>query len=862
MKTYILQTIVFGLLFLNQNFYSQNESQKWYFGDHAGLDFSTEPPSILTNGSILAYKGCSSISDGVGNLLFYTDGITVWNKNHFVMSNGTGLFGSGGAFQGPLIVKQPGSQTNYFIFTAAQNGGTNGFRYSVVDMTLASGDGSVTIKNFPLYAAPVTEKITGTKHCNGTDVWVVAHDYYTSTFRTYQVSSAGVSTTAVTSTIGSVHTGAIGAMKISAEGKKLGLAIHTATGSVEVFDFNNSTGVISNSLSLLSNFYLPWGLEISPDGTKVYASLGGSSGDIYQWDLCAGNNAAIVSSQINIAPMTNYGKGQLQLASNGKIYVAQPSSGTVFLGVINAPNSAGANCNFVEHGIQYSSNQSTYSLPNFISSLIKIPFTYTVGNSCLTASFSSASFLSTSGTSCSAAGPTAIAESWDFGDPASGSANTSTISNPVHTYPSVGDYTVHLIRYTSCGIDTVKQKVSVKGPALSVFSKTLSCNGLVTASVSTQSPYGPYTYTWMPGGHSSALVNNLSPGIYTITVQGNTQACVKSITTTIATPSVVTLQSTISAINSCTTGKAYIILSGGSGNYGYVWSPGAFTSSFVPGLSSGIYSVTATDNIHQCTHSGTVQVLQWPTPTLTVSGNRKVCKGDSTVLLASGADKFIWWIVTSSTPSSTTSQGFIGPTLAVTPTTSSITYTLEGINTIVVNGTFTMNTCTSSTIVNINVYQNPTITVNGNYTICSGETATVQLLGGDTYTIDGISSGSIAHLTPTVTSSFMISGTTNQAYCSDSETLTIHVNSCTGLKETEAQTGPNVYPNPTTGKIYFEIGADFKVSIYDPSGRLIKEKNLKTPDEVIDLSDYENGIYFLNCEGESVYKNLRVIKIN
>ena len=84
--------------------HSQNETKKWYFGNQAGLDFMTSPPTILTNGVINTVEGCATISDAAGNLLFYTDGITVYNKNHVVMANGTGLNGNSSSTQSAIII--------------------------------------------------------------------------------------------------------------------------------------------------------------------------------------------------------------------------------------------------------------------------------------------------------------------------------------------------------------------------------------------------------------------------------------------------------------------------------------------------------------------------------------------------------------------------------------------------------------------------------------------------------------------------------------------------------------------------------------------------------------------------------------
>jgi len=64
-KKHIL--FVFVLFFFNSQ--SQNETNNWYFGANAGLNFSTIPPTILTNGMLVTSEGCSSISDAFSDFL-------------------------------------------------------------------------------------------------------------------------------------------------------------------------------------------------------------------------------------------------------------------------------------------------------------------------------------------------------------------------------------------------------------------------------------------------------------------------------------------------------------------------------------------------------------------------------------------------------------------------------------------------------------------------------------------------------------------------------------------------------------------------------------------------------------------------
>ena len=56
---------------------AQGEANIWYFGNNAGLDFNTNPPTPLTNGALNTSEGCASVADKNGALVFYTDGITV-----------------------------------------------------------------------------------------------------------------------------------------------------------------------------------------------------------------------------------------------------------------------------------------------------------------------------------------------------------------------------------------------------------------------------------------------------------------------------------------------------------------------------------------------------------------------------------------------------------------------------------------------------------------------------------------------------------------------------------------------------------------------------------------------------------------
>jgi WD40 repeat protein len=288
----------------------------------------------------------------------------------------------------------------------------------------------------------------------------------------------------------------------------------TINGTFNIFDFDNSTGLVSNQFSL-GAFASAWGCDFSPDGSKLY---GGNwwNGTLFQWDLCAGNGPAIAASVYTV-----YSSGtasevhDIRTAQNGKIYVA--TGGKSYLGVINNPNLYGAACNFVPAGQSLAQKNSLKSLPRFMSSYLKVsPFNVAISSSinCQTASFFSS--LPTS-TLCSATGYSVAAVLWNFGDPASGSNNSSTLVNPVHIYSAPGSYTVKEIIYnTTCAPDTLLKAITVFGPAaiLSVTGPSVICKGQsATFSVS-----GASTYTWstVPVTFANNLSISVSPTVTTI----------------------------------------------------------------------------------------------------------------------------------------------------------------------------------------------------------------------------------------------------------------------------------------------------------------------------------------------------------
>jgi gliding motility-associated-like protein len=380
-------TSLFALIWLMGTVFAfgQKQGNIWYFGENAGLDFNHSPPKVLMDGQLNSEEGGASKANMKGELLFYTDGQKVWNNNHDTMVNGFGLHGNFSTSQSAVIAAQPGDNPYYYIFTADNASGDDGISYSVVDLSLHNGKGEVIKKNIPLLKN-ATEKLTMINHCFGKGVWILTHEWNSNRFFAYLLTDTGL-TPPVISSIGITHedegylsfSEKMGCMKVSPQGDKLAVAVDAAISTIQVFEFDNSTGKVTDILFTDNNFTNnsgstgPYGVEFSPDGSKLYLSVSAISPDnnkLYQYDMGAGGASAIKNSKTLLSSSFRYYYHTLQLAPDGKIYLAKHRE--KYLGVIENPNKKGADCDFVSEGIYLGGRNSTMGLPNLNPSHLRV----------------------------------------------------------------------------------------------------------------------------------------------------------------------------------------------------------------------------------------------------------------------------------------------------------------------------------------------------------------------------------------------------------------------------------------------------------------------------------------------------------
>jgi hypothetical protein len=363
------------------------QSHIWYFGDSTGLDFATIPPSIVSS-KMETYEASSIVCDTAGQLLFYSNGELVFNRNHQIMPGvnpslgNSKLNGSESATQ-ILALPLPGSNHIYYLFYMETFDFVQGtpadtlrkFLYAIIDMNQNGGLGDVVSKNNVIFSK-TTEKVAAVRHCNGADWWIVTLESGSNRFMAWMLSNSGVSNIPVTSSTGKISSpfvaGKGGAIKLSPDGSKLAKLTAprktfngpTLDASFEIFKFDNATGIISSPLLIWDSTRNFYGGEFSPDGTKFYANAWTPFDTMYQFDLCIWNRDSIWKSKTILGKSAD-NTGNMLLAPDGKIYIA--CAFRKYLSTIEHPNAKGLACLYKPQSIQLP-NQSLLGLPNFPAS--------------------------------------------------------------------------------------------------------------------------------------------------------------------------------------------------------------------------------------------------------------------------------------------------------------------------------------------------------------------------------------------------------------------------------------------------------------------------------------------------------------
>ncbi len=400
--------------------HAQNENRTWHFGDGAGIHFPAtgELPVPVPRSAIVTHStdrfgyseaiAAASISDRhTGRVLFYTNGVTMWDSTHRVMQNGERLLecpppGNTNIFdektsagQGVLIVPAPCDTNRYYVFSndwcesyQDVSEGKQGLYYSVVDMRLNRGRGGVVEKQVPLLR-PTTGGLTATMQSNGRDYWIVTQKVTTFGLYVFPLTCEGLGSPVIMSAPDYLQPvwgsdkvprhwwGYDGTIQISPAGNSLAVTYVVSKdlnplprpddNYVDFYRFDPATGRASDPVSVQGlgvNGWRAHDVAFSPDGTKIYWIEKGDY--IYQADVMQHDAGAIKASKTRLGSYIGSAADVVQLGPDGRIYFGNHED--TMLSVVHQPNLSGAACQVEMRVVSLGGREMKSSLPNTITS--------------------------------------------------------------------------------------------------------------------------------------------------------------------------------------------------------------------------------------------------------------------------------------------------------------------------------------------------------------------------------------------------------------------------------------------------------------------------------------------------------------
>lgn len=613
---------------------AQHQADHWIFNHDSHLSFLSGNAvynDITSSPPFWQNEGSSSISDSIGNLLFYSSGVKVWDRNYNMLPNGDDLKGHITSTNSAMLIPLPGNPDVFYLFTADQGGYENagqpsnpineGIRYSVINLCRNEGNGDVLLekKNVLLYR-PATERIAAVYHQNGTDVWIVTHEFNSANFVLYLLTKNGI-TDSIKLSQGTTHvndfylnsfSNTLGQMKISPDGKWLGIVLY-GSGIVEIFPFDNSTGNIGATY-LSMRVSRPYGFEFSVDSKRFYVSSNLGS-HVYEYDMkfntefLALKNRRLVYRSYFIKEIQNeLANGGLQLASDGNIYSNNLTKFTY-------DESAGASfldtafmLNFVIPKIKKFEPIGS-SITGFNSSYFDRTPRIEYSQTCFRDTIDFRLINKSSVKSVV----------WNFDDSGSGLANTSTEFYPDHVYHSEGPFNVSAVitMDDNTVVLSTRKVLLMDDFEINIGPDSILCN---VGEIQLSAPKFEYAcYTW-ENGSKEVTHGAKETGWYWVDVRMN--GCVRrdSVHLNFANFSKVDLGSD----RILCVGDSILIDGRTNDGVSYSWNDGETNPSrFIN--KSGIYSVRVSNAL--CSSVDTIFIEEQEYPTSSLPSDTTICEG-------------------------------------------------------------------------------------------------------------------------------------------------------------------------------------------------------------------------------------------
>lgn len=625
--------------------YSQKQYDNFYFGWYMAMRIQGCGETVLNDGQMngVSSGGAGTISDTAGNLLFYSNSMSVWDRNNQVMPNGTFTTyweGITSHYQGPVFIPYPGTNNLYYLFHESRTQVWNNdgdfvveLHYSIIDKNLNGGLGDISVKDQFLYAN-TTEATAAVTDASGKGYWVVSHMTNNDSFVVYHVGLSGLDPTPTYYKIGTVFGNTWRdrqvVIKFSPDRTKMVISRNIPSvaanddrdGGFDLYQFDDATGVISNPIVVREGFvtevpnslgrYFSTGAEFSPDSHLLYVSTWDKlfQFDVSNYDFNDVNNSRVL---VGTSDFYSYGLGQVLLASNGKIYMTRyyPDQ---YLGRINNPDVPGVGCSVQTDAVYFPDAIYNVSLTEGLGNCVQpylhsaafTPGDLIVSNTCL-------------GDSALFTIPMTDVDSvkWNFGDPVSANSDTSSQSQPKHYYASQQTYNVQSIIFSTCVKDTIDKTVTISHPTLDLGDDTALCQGQVLIL---QAGLTGATYNWQDGSSLDSFVV-LTGGKYKLTA--NFKGCVVSDSIVVSYLALPPL--TLGNDTAICAGDSLLLSGPNSPGLRYQWQDGSTNDSYLA-KTSGTYWLKATGS-NGCSSSDTLQISSIPLPSFSLGDDTALCTG-------------------------------------------------------------------------------------------------------------------------------------------------------------------------------------------------------------------------------------------
>ncbi|MGQ0618478.1 MAG: DUF642 domain-containing protein [Panacagrimonas sp.] len=345
--------------------------RNWFFGNRVKLDFGVNGSAPVASQNPVSYnipEGTAVITDTSGNLLFWTDGVNVRDKNSAVMPNGTGLGGSSSATQTALAfpsLTQPGI---YFVIgnsTVTAGGGS--LRYSVIDMSLNGGLGDVVVGSKAILlgvAGSASEALNAVPNADGTGFYVLTSTVGSPNVLAYEFDGNGpVTGNAIVSVMPNNNPDGFGTINLSPD---LSQVLLMVGGRLRVLDLDASSGQLTQRFGFDPGAGgSPYSADYSPSGDYIYYSTIFGNDKIVRYKLAgAGSSAEIMASAMNLGTALGNGGG-MRRGPDGKMYGANQNQ--AFLGVVSQPDDPVSPI-YVNNGFALAAGtNSVFNLPTFVT---------------------------------------------------------------------------------------------------------------------------------------------------------------------------------------------------------------------------------------------------------------------------------------------------------------------------------------------------------------------------------------------------------------------------------------------------------------------------------------------------------------